>query len=106
MKRIAPVLAMLLLASHFLFAQTSNLVVSPSQARPGDKIHIEYNPKGTVLGETNDFQAIAYIEDGMVRAQEIVMTRSGDKWIGDFSTNDTTKSFMVVFKKDELIDNN
>ncbi|MBS1918731.1 MAG: TlpA family protein disulfide reductase [Bacteroidetes bacterium] len=105
-KRFAflPILLFVNLVS--LGQQYSNLSFSPAQPKPGDKIHFEYSNKGTVLGNESSFDAIAYISDGQVRAQEITLKTEGDKWIGNIVTNDSTKVVFLVFKKDELIDNN
>lgn len=86
--------------------QFSNLSFSPAQPKPGDKIHFEYSTTGTVLGGEASFDAIAYISDGEVRAQEVKLKGSGTNWSGDIITNDSTKAVFLVFKKDETIDNN
>jgi hypothetical protein len=99
-------LSVLLMATLFSFGQYANLKITPEVPKPGAKIHFEYNPAGTVLGGLTNFEAIAYIQDGMVRAQELTLVRTGDTWSGDIMTNDTTKAFMVVFRTDEMIDNN
>src|SRR5574338_1603627 len=107
MKARLSLVAVLISATLFSFSQQdSNLSFYPAQPKPGDKIHFEYSTKGTVLGNETSFDAIAYISDGQVRAQEISLTANGDKWAGDIATNDTTKAVFIVFKKDELIDNN
>ncbi|MBS1620696.1 MAG: TlpA family protein disulfide reductase [Bacteroidetes bacterium] len=84
----------------------SNLIFSPAQPGPGDKIHFTYSPKETVLGNEASFEAIAYISDGQVRAQQVSIKPDGDKWAGTILTNDSTKAVFIVFKKDELMDNN
>jgi hypothetical protein len=107
MKQKLMLAAMLLLAAFFTCAQEyKNLAFSPSKPSPGDVIKFEYSTPGTTLGGTNDFEAIAYINDGQVRAQEIQLTADGDKWKGAIPTNDSTKVVFIVFKKDKLIDNN
>ncbi len=107
MKARFVLVVVLLSTTFFSFSQqNSNLVFSPAQPKPGDKIHFEYSTKGTVLGNENFFDAIAYISDGSVRAQEAWLKADGDKWSGDIMTNDSTKAVFIVFKKDELIDNN
>ena len=107
MKTRLGLVAVLVSATLFSFGQQySNLSFSPAQPKPGDKIHFEYSTKGTVLGNETSFDAIAYISDGTVRAQEVWLKADGDKWSGDITTNDTTKAVFIVFKKDELIDNN
>lgn len=106
--KVRVLLAGLLLAvtSVSFSQQYDNLSFSPAQPKPGEKIHFEYSNKGTVLGNEDNFEAIAYISDGQVRAQEVKLTDEGNKWSGDISTNDTTKAVFIVFKKDDLIDNN
>ncbi|HVT87059.1 MAG TPA: TlpA disulfide reductase family protein [Chitinophagaceae bacterium] len=107
MKTRFALVALLVSATIFSFGQQySNLSFSPAQPKPGDKIHFEYSAKGTVLGNETSFDAIAYLSDGAVRAQDIPLKADGDKWSGDIMTNDTTKAVFIVFKKDELIDNN
>lgn len=107
MKARLSLVVVLITTTLFSFSQQySNLSFSPAQPKPGDKIHFEYSTKGTVLGNEPSFDAIAYISDGQVRAQEIWLKPDGDKWSGDITTNDSTKAVFLVFKKDELIDNN
>jgi thiol-disulfide isomerase/thioredoxin len=99
-------LILLLGIGLFASAQYSNLKFSPAQPRPGNTIVFEYTTSGTTLGETKDFEALAYLQDGQVRVQEVTLKQSGDKWTGEIKTNDTAKAVLLVFKKDELIDNN
>lgn len=98
----------LLLSTALCFGQdyNSNFVLLTSLPKPGENIRFEYSPKGTVLGDSKDFEAIAYIYDGQLRAQEVNLTPDGEKWNGEIKTNDSTKVAAIVFKKDELIDNN
>lgn len=107
MKSRIGLVAFLLSTTFFSFSQKySNLSFTPEEPKPGDKIHFEYSTKGTVLGNEKSFDAVAYISDGQVRAQEVWLKSDGDNWSGDISTNDSTKAVFIVFKKDELIDNN
>lgn len=107
MKAKFSIVAILLLATIFSFSQQyPNLSFSPAQPKPGDKIHFEYSPAGTVLGNETSFDAVAYINDGTVRAQEVKLKADRDKWSGEIMTNDSTKAVFIAFKKDELIDNN
>ncbi|HWC54711.1 MAG TPA: TlpA disulfide reductase family protein [Chitinophagaceae bacterium] len=107
MKARLSLVAVLVSATIFSFGQQySNIRFSPAQPKPGDKIHFEYSTKGTVLGNETSFDAVAYLSDGEVRAQEVWLKPDGDKWTGDITTNDSTKAVFIVFKKDELIDNN
>jgi thiol-disulfide isomerase/thioredoxin len=99
--------AIFLLTAFFSYAQEyKNLSFSPARPKPGDVIKFEYSTTGTVLGGTKDFEAIAYINDGQVTAQEIKLNADGDKWKGEISTNDSTKVVFIAFKQDKLIDNN
>ncbi|HYM92853.1 MAG TPA: hypothetical protein VET23_01850, partial [Chitinophagaceae bacterium] len=85
--------AVLFSVTSFSFSQQyTNLSFSPSQPKPGDKIHFEYSTKGTVLGNEKSFDAIAYLSDGQIRAREIWLKADGDKWSGDIVTNDSTKA--------------
>lgn len=107
MKSRSIAVAFFLLATIFCFAQENkNLNFLPAQPKPGEKIKFEYSTTGTVLSSVNDFTAVAYINDGQLRAQQVNLRPEGDKWGGEISTNDSTKVVFVVFKKDELIDNN
>jgi len=107
MKARLSLLIVLMTATVFSYGQQySNLSFSPAQPKPGDKIHFEYSTEGTVLGGEASFDAIAYLSDGEVRAQELKLEGSGTKWSGDIETNDSTKAVFLVFKKDETIDNN
>ncbi len=99
-------LCIVLLSVMTAFAQYSNLKFLPEQPRPGDEIHFEYSSTGTTLGATEDFMAVAYLHDGVVRAREAELKKKDGKWTGTIQTNDTTKAVLLVFKKDELIDNN
>ena len=99
--------AVFLSTTTFLLSQQNdNLVFIPAQPAAGNKIHFEYSAKGTVLGNEKNFDAIAYISDGLIRAQEVKLAADGDKWAGDIITNDSAKAIFIVFKKDDLIDNN
>jgi thiol-disulfide isomerase/thioredoxin len=99
--------ATFLLVSFFSCAQEyKNLVFSPSKPKPGDVIRFEYSTAGTELGDAIAFEAVAYIYDGQLRAQETKLIASGDKWKGEISTNDSTKAVFIIFKKDKLTDNN
>ena len=107
MKRKLSMAGIAVLASAVCFAQENkNLSFSPEHPKPGDKIKFEYSTTGTPLGGISDFDAIAYIDDGQVRAEEVKLLGDGDKLSGEISTNDSTKVAFIVFKKDELIDNN
>lgn len=106
MKSKLLLLASFLLAGFFAFAQYNNLKFSPEQPKPGDVIKFEYSTTGTVLGDVKEFEALAYLQDGQLRVQEITLTASGDKWTGSIITNDTTKAVLIVFKNDLLTDNN
>lgn len=107
MKQKLTLAASLLLAFFFTCAQEyKNLVFSPSKPKPGETIKFEYSTSGTMLGGVKDFEAIAYITDGQLRAQEIKLNSDGDKWHGEISTNDSTKLVFIAFKKEKLIDNN
>jgi thiol-disulfide isomerase/thioredoxin len=107
MKRKLSMAAIVVLVSAVCFAQENkNLSFSSENPKPGDKIKFEYSTKGTPLGGVSDFNAIAYINDGQVRAEEVKLQANGDKWDGEIITNDSTKVAFIVFKKDELIDNN
>lgn len=99
--------AALLSATSFSFAQDySNLHTSGELPKAGKPIWFEYSTKGTVLGDQKDLEAVAYIYDGELRAQEVNLTMKEDKWTGQINTNDSTKAAFIVFKKGELIDNN
>jgi len=99
--------AAFLIATAFCIAQEKkNLSFFPLEPKPGEKIKFEYSTSGTVLSGVTAFRAVAYINDGQLRAQEINLTPDGDRWHGEISTNDSTKVVFIVFKKDELIDNN
>lgn len=109
MKMKSFLVAAFLLATIFSFGQEyTNLIRTESSnlPHPGNSIGFEYSPKGTVLGDEKDFEATAYIYDGEFRAQEVKLRMVGDKWSGEITTNDSTKVVFIVFKKDELIDNN
>lgn len=107
MKQKLILAALLVSASVFTYGQEfKNLVFSSAKPKPGETIKFEYSASGTTLGAEKDFEAIAYVYDGELRAQEILLVSSGDKWNGKISTNDSTKIVFVVFKKDKLIDNN
>jgi thiol-disulfide isomerase/thioredoxin len=107
MKQKLLLTATLLLAAFFSYTQEyKNLVFSPSKPKPGDRIKFEYSTSGTAMGDVKDFEAVAYIFDGQLRAQEVKLSQSGDKWNGEITTNDTTKTVFIAFKKDKMIDNN
>lgn len=96
-----------LLAAFFVSAQDyKNLAFPNPKPIPGSTIQFEYITSGTELGESKDFDAVAYIYDGQLRAQDVKLTSKGDKWKGEVTTNDTTKAVFLVFKKDRLMDNN
>jgi len=98
---------MVLATAMFTYGQEfKNLVFSPGKLAPGDVIKFEYSTTGTLLGGVKDIEAVAYVYDGEMRAQEITLVPAGDKWNGKIQTNDSTKVVFVVFKKDKLIDNN
>jgi hypothetical protein len=100
MKSRSIAVAFFLLATIFCFAQENkNLNFLPAQPKPGEKIKFEYSTTGTVLSSVNDFTAVAYINDGQLRAQQVNLRPEGDKWGGEISTNDSTKVVFVVFKK-------
>ncbi len=100
--------ALLLFAAFSIYAQqvVKNLSFSPEKPKPGDVIKFEYSTSGTTLGETKDFDAVGYIYDGQLRAQELKLNTNGNKWNGEIRTNDSTKVIFIVFKKDKLVDNN
>jgi len=99
--------ALLMSATVFTYGQEfKNLVFSPAKPKPGETVKFEYSAAATTLGAEKNFEAVAYIFDGELRAQEVALAPSGDKWVGKISTNDSTKVVFVVFKKDQLIDNN
>jgi hypothetical protein len=107
MKQKLTLAAALLLTAFFIRAQDyKNLVIYPARPQPGDVIKFEYSTSGTTLGNEKDFDAVAYIYDGQVRAQEIQLVSDGNKWNGEISTNDSTKVVFISFKKDKTIDNN
>src|SRR5688500_10297922 len=99
-------LILLLGIGLFVSAQYTNVKFSPAQPRPGNTIIFEYTTSGTTLGEAKNFEALAYLQDGQVRVQEVTLKQAGNKWTGEIKTNDTTKAVLLVFKKGELIDNN
>jgi thiol-disulfide isomerase/thioredoxin len=104
--RVISVLVFVIAAGCCAAQEKKNLNFSPAEPKPGEKIKFEYSTSGTELGGITDFRTVAYINDGQLRAQEVTVKPEGDRWRGEITTNDSTKVVFVIFKKDELIDNN
>lgn len=104
---IASALLLVLFTASGLQAQ-KNLVFQPEQPKPGESIRIRYNPSATELFGMNDLTALAYLvaNKGVPVVQEVQLTKDGNTYVGDITTNDSTKAVFVKFMSGEKFDNN
>ena len=85
-----------------------NIAFQPEQPKPGESIRIRYNPSATELFGLDNINALAYLvpNKGMPAVQEIQLTKDGNFYVGDVTTNDSTRAVFVKFTSGEKIDNN
>jgi thiol-disulfide isomerase/thioredoxin len=100
-------LALFSFISTITFSQ-NNFSFSPQQPKPGDVIAITYEPAGTLLGTTKPIEAVFYAlsEKGYTAADDIVLTKSGNKYTGSFKIDPTTNFIFLGFSADDKFDNN
>ena len=83
------------------------LKIQPEKPKPGEKISFTYNTAGTELFGVDNPEAYIYLLEGALPLlKEIKITKNGNIYSGDFTTNDTTKAVFLSFSKDEKKDNN
>lgn len=81
--------------------------IQPEKPKPGEKISFTYNTAGTELFGVENPEAYIYLLEGTLPLlKEIKITKKGNIYSGDFTTNDTTKAVFLSFSKDEKKDNN
>ncbi|HTF31392.1 MAG TPA: TlpA disulfide reductase family protein [Flavitalea sp.] len=81
--------------------------IQPEKPKPGEKISFTYNTAGTELFGVDNPEAYIYLLEGALPLlKEIKITKNGNIYSGDFTTNDTTKAMFLSFSKDEKKDNN
>jgi len=81
--------------------------IQPEKPKPGEKVSFTYNTAGTELFGVDNPEAFIYLLEGSLPLlKEIKITKNGNIYSGDFTTNDTTKAVFLSFSKDEKKDNN
>lgn len=105
--RIATSLLLALLVAAGLQAQ-KNLVLQPEQPKPGETIKIRYNPSATELFGMENITALAYLvaNKGTPVVQEVQLAKAGNEYVGEITTNDTTRAVFVRFMSGEKSDVN
>lgn len=97
-----------LLSTVALAAQ--RLTFSPQYPQPGEKVTVQYSPKGTALEKLNNLEAIAYFLTGNDNpiAQELELTTTADGYQATVTTPTDAKALFVVVQSDDqkVIDNN
>lgn len=91
--------------------QAQRLMLSPEKPLPGEIISVKYNPEGTPLHGVDMFDATAFLfggDDKPPTAIELSLKKDGNAWVGQFSTQASTKAVLFSFKneEEEKVDNN
>jgi thiol-disulfide isomerase/thioredoxin len=105
--RIATALLLASLVTASLQAQ-KNLVFEPAQPAPGQTIQIRYNTSATELFGLDNISALAYLlaNKGQPVVQEVQLSKQGADYVGNITTNDSTRAVFVRFTSGEKSDNN
>ena len=84
-----------------------SFTLQPAKPTAGQKITIRYNSASTPLLDETNIEAYAYLLEGKTPlVQEIALTKSGNEYTGQVTTNDSTRAVFVTFSKDDKRDNN
>lgn len=104
---IASALLLVAFAATSIQAQ-KNVRFQPEQPKPGEPVRIRYNPSATELFGMENISAFAYLiaTKGQPAVQEVLLTKDGNTYVGDVTTNDSTKAVFVKFVSGEKTDNN
>ncbi|MBD0254969.1 MAG: redoxin domain-containing protein [Cytophagales bacterium] len=83
------------------------LRVEPAQPRPGDRLSVTYDPKGTPLADAATIKAFAYLYDGpKFKAYDLPLTREGAVLKGTLPTQAATDGVVFAFRSEDLADDN
>lgn len=91
---------------HAGFAQVA-LTFSPEKPNPGKKISFRYDASNTsLMGHENPVALVYLLEGKLPLVREVKLTGKGNKYAGEFTTNDTTRAFFISFGEEDKKDNN
>lgn len=109
MKRSIFLIPLFMLALILPVLAGGHLQFSPENPRPGEKVQLTYDLKGSPLSEAAELEVVAYLlTEASYKATEIKFKKKGDHYYGELMTSDDTKAFFVLLTSEdgELTDNN
>ena len=86
-----------------------NGTFSTEPARPQitESILVKFLADGTKLLESNSVNMVLYQYDvDLLNTSEIAMKKEGNGWTAEFTPKDKTKGIIIIFKDDEISENN
>jgi thiol-disulfide isomerase/thioredoxin len=101
-----------ILLSGLLFLFGSNIsaqtfTIKPEKPKPGDKIEVKFDPTGTSLDNAEDVELFAYLYNKDLReTKSSKMVKKGKVLTSSFTTGKEDLGVVVIFKKDEIYENN
>src|SRR5829696_8797650 len=104
---IASILLLVVFNATSIQAQ-KNVAFRPEQPKPGESIRVRYNPSATDLFGMDNISALAYLlaNKGEPVVQEVQLSKDGNVYVGDITTNDSTRAVFVKFMSGDKTDNN
>lgn len=104
---IQKILFLLFSASSISCFAQQNFTYSPEKPKPGETITITYESSGDIANTILPIEAVVYQRGTKKeKADDLVLTKKGNKYTGSFST-DTSMGFVYLsFKSDKKYDNN
>lgn len=79
----------------------------PEKPQSGDKIEIKYKPDDDLLKSSDKIEMIVYSYGSeLYNTERVEMKKLGKGWIGNYTSNDSTKGIIIKFVSDESADDN
>ena len=90
------------------FAQHTyaNLVFEPARPKPGEKVTITYDPKGTPFADAAEPQGLVLAIKPGGLPFPLPLRREGTLWKGELTTSDSTSLMLFTFGDSATPDNN
>lgn len=101
--RSIPLIISIILLPLFSFGQS--LRVSPLKPKPGDTLHIQYDPKGGKFEYDTLKIATAVVFEGLMQEnKKITLTKRGNLYAGELATDSATQFVVLAFSTNKVWD--